>query len=113
MITYDVEIDDVMYKIDVGKNAAENWDLISEASQSDVWFHLGKELPSPHVILHVPDGIKKLPKKIIKRCSVLCKEHSKYNNIKKVPIIYTKIHNVTKGNTVGSVYTKQTKSLVI
>lgn len=115
MITKNIEYEDYVYKISIGKNAQENWDIISSASQNDIWFHLGKDMPSPHVILKIPNlfKLKKIPNYITKQCALLCKIHSKYNNIKKVPIIYTEIKNVIKTNIVGSVYTSNTKTIII
>lgn len=115
MIIQTTELDDYTYTIKIGKNAQENWDIISESSQNDMWFHLGGSMPSPHVVLIIPENfkLKKIPTKIITECGSLCKKHSKFANIKKVSVIYTEIKNVTKGETVGSVYTKKTTTVVL
>lgn len=115
MIKETFEYQDISFEIIVGKNAQENWDLISNASQNDLWFHLGGNMPSPHVILKIPEKfvLKKIPKQIIFQCANLCKSHSKYCNIKKVSVIYTEIKNISKGEIVGSVYTKKTSEVII
>ena len=108
------DLDDYIYHILIGKNAEENWKLIDDASENDIWFHLDN-YPSPHVILKIPVdyNLKKVPRKVLTRCANLCKIHSKYNNIKKINIIYTKIKNIKKGDHVGSVITQNTSSIVI
>lgn len=114
MIIEYYECADIKYEITIGKNATENWNIISNSSQNDVWFHL-EGMASPHVVLknYRNDKIKDIPKCVIIRCAYLCKENSKYKNIKKVTVIYTQIKNVSKGDTVGSVFTKNTSELVI
>lgn len=112
MIEDKIEHDDVTYIIWIGKNAQENWDIITKASQNDIWFHL-EDFSSPHVILRVEDTkLKVVPKILINKCASLCKQHSKYNKINKISIIYTEIKNVKKGDKVGSVMTQKTKSLI-
>jgi len=115
MVKEILEYHDIIFEANVGKNAQENWDLISNASQNDIWFHLGSGMPSPHVILKIPNNfsLKKIPKQVIYWCANLCKSNSKYSDIKKVTVIYTEIKNVSKGNTIGSVYTKKTSDLKI
>ena len=112
MLTETKEHDNVTYVAKIGKNAQENWDLISDSSQNDIWFHLDN-FSSPHVVLTVPSEIKKIPKQLITWCAVLCKIHSKYNAIKKVPVIYTEIKHVKKADKVGAVTTEKTKRIVI
>jgi predicted ribosome quality control (RQC) complex YloA/Tae2 family protein len=115
MITKDlVDVDNNIYNVVIGRNKNENWDIISKASQNDIWFHVDSH-PSPHVVLsNVLDlDIKKIPKSIIKECAVLCKEYSKLKNNNKVSIIYTYITNVTKGQEVGSVITKKLEKIIV
>ena len=115
MIIDSIELNEYIYSIKVGNNAKENWDIISGASQNDIWFHLGGHMASPHVVLSIPHGfkLKKIPIKIITHCAALCKQHSKYSNINKVTVIYTEIKNISKGDTIGSVHTKKTSSIVL
>jgi predicted ribosome quality control (RQC) complex YloA/Tae2 family protein len=42
----------ILYKI--GTNAQENWDLIDESSEGDLWFHVN-DLPSCHVVTSLPN----------------------------------------------------------
>ena len=96
----------------VGQNAKENWQLIDSSSQNDIWLHLGSGLPSPHVVIKVPENIT-ISKSTIKYGAVLCKSHSSYKSISKVTVIYTNIKNVTKSQIVGSVTTKKIKKIVL
>lgn len=105
-----IEFQDTTYTIYIGENAKENWELIDQASQNDLWFHLDN-LPSPHVILCVEN--KKIPKQIIKECALLCQSNSKYSNLKKISVIYTEIKHVSKDKQVGSVIATNTKKIII
>ena len=101
------------FDIIIGKNAQENWDIIDNASQTDIWFHLD-DFPSCHVILVTDSNdIKKFNKQTLIYCASLCKTNSKYATLKKIGVIYTKIHNVKKGDKVGSVITTNTKRIEI
>jgi len=95
----------------IGQSAQENWKLIDDASQNDLWFHVS-EHPSPHVIIKMPEKGKISPK-TIKYAAVLCKQHSKLKGMKKLSIMYTDIKHVTKADKVGSVTTAVTKFLTI
>ena len=100
-------------EIIMGKSAEENWKIIDDSSQNDLWFHLD-DFPSPHVILKTKDkDMKSLNKQTFIHCANLCKENSKYANIKNISVIYTKIKNVKKAETVGSVNTSSSKTIKI
>ena len=108
----------IIYTITIGQNAQNNWDIIKQASQNDIWLHIAN-LPSCHVIIQAPSNGNgkgngngngkskgKIPKKVINYAASECKEHSKFKNIKNLKCIYTTIKNVkiNKSNKVGSVY---------
>lgn len=101
----------VMYL--VGKNAAENFQLIDDAKSHHIWFHV-EGLPSCHVIAQIDESwSNKQLIPVIKQGALLCKMHSKYASVKDVPIIYTAIENIEKTDTIGSVLTKNEKKVVI
>ena len=104
--------DDTQYIIRVGENAQENWDLIDDSSQNDLWFHV-EGFPSCHVVLCVGDRRKSPHKTVINFCASLCKEGSKMSNCKNIKIIYTEIKHVTKADLVGAVHTKNTRIVKI
>lgn len=103
--------------ITVGQNAQENWNIIDNSSDFDIWFHLGNNMPSPHVVISVPDKkkIKQLSNNTIKYAASLCKMHSskQYCNLHNLPVIYTNIKNVKKATKVGAVYTSYVQHITI
>ena len=57
---------------------------------------------------------KKQKMHIIKQGALICKEYSnKCKSLKNVEDIYTNIENVCKTNTIGSVLTFKTKTIVV
>jgi predicted ribosome quality control (RQC) complex YloA/Tae2 family protein len=101
------------FTIYIGKNATENWKLIDDSMSNDIWFHLD-DMPSSHIILKTLNhNIKEFNKQTLIHCAKLCKENSKYNNIKNIPVIYTLIENVQKADTIGSVITTSTKTIKV
>lgn len=102
-------IEDENINIYVGENAQDNWDLLDNSNQNSTWMHLSK-FSSPYVIIDSKDPSKK----IINYGACLCKQHSKYNNLKKIKVIYTNVKNVTKADKIGSVIIKgKTKEIII
>jgi predicted ribosome quality control (RQC) complex YloA/Tae2 family protein len=94
----------------VGQNAQENWDIIDFQS-SFVWLHLNS-FPSCHVIIESenPD------EDIMAFAAQLCKENTKYKNLKNLKVCYTKCSNLQKGIDIGSVVYKskrQVKTITI
>ena len=86
----------------IGCNDEENWNLIDNAHKDDMWYHLDS-FPSCHVICN--DINKFLD------CAQLCKRHSKYRNLPNVKVCYTKIDNLVKGDTVGTVCFKSKRKV--
>jgi predicted ribosome quality control (RQC) complex YloA/Tae2 family protein len=97
----------------IGKNQNENFDVIDNGSNQDIWFH-AKDISSCHVVCELPDDIgKKDLRCIVKVGALLCKNNTnKLKQLKNVEIIYTKLENVTKTNTPGCVLTQNTKTIV-
>jgi len=91
-------IDPISSIILVGKNAVDNWKILSEADQTDTIFHLDS-LPSPYVIVKKP--MDELEKADIIAAAVTCKSKSKFKSIPKVTIMWTSVNNVTKGKVTG------------
>ena len=90
----------------IGQNAHDNFAVIDEGFEDDLWFH-AKLFSSCHVVCLLPNEIKlteKEKKSVIRKGAELCKEHTnKLKDIKKVVIVYTEIKNVTKTKTPGLV----------
>jgi len=100
------------YIIFIGKNKYDNFNIIDESIDTDIWFHIDGE-PSCHVILKNTLKIKNIPKIVIKRCAYLCKINSKSKTHAKCNVIYTQIINVTKTNIIGQVYAVNCKTISI
>ena len=94
----------------IGKNAEDNWKILAKSRQNDIIFHLDK-LSSPYVIILNPPNI--ISSKTLYYVASLCKEHSKYNNIDRVAVIYTTVKNVSRGDVLGSLIMKKTSRIVI
>lgn len=83
----------------IGSNAKENWDIIKNSEPGHIWFHLNS-FPSPHVIIrsHEPTEFE------IMEAAYLCKDNSKYKNIRNIKVVYTRVHNLELAKEVGSVH---------
>jgi predicted ribosome quality control (RQC) complex YloA/Tae2 family protein len=105
-----IRYDDIDYTVYIGKNASENWNLVENSDKEDLWFHLENQ-PSCHVILKTVG--KDINKRIITICASLCKENSKYKNLSKISVIYSKIRDIKKGDKIGEIITKNSKTFKI
>ena len=86
----------------VGRNAKQNWELLDNSNEDDIWVHLDN-LPSCYVIIDskLSDNINKTH---IEYAGTLCINYSKNkipNNVTGVTYIYTKCRNVKKGKSTG------------
>ena len=88
--------------IKIGKNAIENDQLIKQAKQTDLWFHLAN-LASTHVILSV-DKDHPATSEMIQYCAILTKSNTKFRNVPKTKVIYTEIKNVKRLEEPGKVH---------
>ena len=98
------------YTIIIGKNKQDNFNIIDDAFDTDIWFHVDGE-PSSHVILKNDAKMRDKPKQVNKRCAYLCKINSKSKTQKECAVIYTSISNVTKKEVVGQVAVCSYKSV--
>jgi len=86
----------------VGKSAAGNFEIIDNANENDLWFHIDNE-SSAHVVASIPENIdRKKLKYIIKQGAILCKQNSRFKKVA-ADVIYTKIKNIEKTSIVGMV----------
>jgi len=90
------------YTIIIGKDKKDNFQIIDDSVDTDIWFHIYNE-SSCHVILKNEEKISNIPKKVIKRCAYLCKINSKAKYKQKCDVIYTPISNVIKTEIIGQV----------
>lgn len=89
----------------IGKSANDNFIIIDDASETDIWFHIDGE-PSGHVIAKIPEAAKytkKQLRQIITQGALVCKENSKYKSHKNIDVVYTNVKYVEKTNILGKV----------
>ena len=98
------------YIIQIGKNKNENWELIDNASNTDIWFHIEGQ-PSCHVVLKNEDLVKNIPRQVIKRCAYLCKINSAAKTMSKCNVNYAPILSVIKTDIVGQVNVQSYKTV--
>ena len=92
--------------IKIGQSAKENWDLIDNSNQNYIWLHLDS-FPSCHVVIEDENPSNEL----LLEGARLCKEYTKYRNLKNLKICYTTISNLKKGNEIGSVSYKSNRKV--
>ena len=88
-IIFENECNKVTFKI--GKNSKENWELLNE-NKNYIWFHLSA-FPSCYVICCFENPTDEM----IQFGAELCKENTKYRNLKNLKVSYTPISNLEKG----------------
>lgn len=90
-------------KFIVGRNARENWKIISQADKNYYWLHLN-DIPSAHIIIEID---VEPTEEEINYALELCKSHTfKNKESKNVSYIYTQVKNLKLGSKVGEVYIK-------
>ena len=82
----------------LGKNADENSELFTEATQTDWWFHLDS-LPSAHAYVADSD----MSREVVREVAEALRENSKYRNLPKLRVVYTQKKNLRRGNKPGEV----------
>jgi len=98
----------------IGGNSQENFDIIDSAKEEDLWFHIGNNQPSEHIVASIPTNLsKKQIGKIATQGAVLCKQYSKYASQKNVAIIYTQVKDILKTEKVGCVIAQNQKTIII
>lgn len=110
-------IDAIRSNIDfrLGQNAKENFELIDDSQPQDLWFHI-HQVPSTHVVVHIPPDQKydkKALHKIVIQGALLCKQNSKYRSAKDITIMYTTVEHVEKELKIGTVFVKKYKTVKV
>lgn len=110
-----VEYNDITYII--GENAQDNWyilDLYKKENDKFIWFHLNS-FSSAYVIMcsTINDIDKSQLNDYLYYGAELCKNNTKYRNLKNLKIIYTTLKKISKTNTIGEVTISGKKNKVI
>ena len=99
------------YTILIGQCAMDNWTMIDISHPEDIWFHLGDGLASCHVILCLHGMTGTPTRQLIKHCCVICKAMTnKYERYQKIPVIYTTVNNISRGEYPGEVIIRSNHS---
>ena len=94
-------------KIKVGSNAAENWKMLDESSDNNIFFHL-KSFPSCYVIIECEEDPSI---ETINEAVKICKSNTKYKNMRDIKVDYTFCNNVKRGEIIGEVIYKSNKQV--
>jgi predicted ribosome quality control (RQC) complex YloA/Tae2 family protein len=90
--------------IKIGQNSQENDDLVKESKDTDIWSHLAI-FPSCHVVIECSEEFP-LDNIMIHYCSQIVKQNTKYRNVPKLKVNYTKIKNIQRTEQLGCVIMK-------
>ena len=94
----------------VGQNAQENWNIFDEAYKINndfIWFHLNN-FPSGYVIMYSTNEELRdnSYNDYLFYGASLCKQNSKYKNLKNIKICYTSLKKLNKTQKIGEVTIK-------
>ena len=96
------EIFNDTFKIEIGRNAQENDNLVRQAEPNSLWFHLDGQ-PSPHGILTNLNEPGYYTNQAIYRCAELVKVYSKAKALHRVKVDILEIKYVKRTSTLGLV----------
>ena len=103
----DLEIQGIKCKI--GSNAIENWELLEKSKENNLFFHLSS-FPSCYVIYECEND-NDITLETIKECAMICKNNTKYKNLKNIKVDYTFCKNIIKGDKIGEIIYKSNKKV--
>lgn len=92
--------------IKIGESAHENWGLIDSSNENYIWIHLNS-FPSCHIVIEDENPSNEL----LLEGARVCKNNTKYRNLKNLKICYTTISNLIKGKEIGSVSYKSNRKV--
>ena len=97
----------------IGQNTEENFQIIDNAKQTDLWFHIHQH-SSCHVVASIPEKYnKKQLHKIAVQGGLLCKQYSKFKCHSNVNIVYCKVMHVKKTDILGQVEIQHEKYMIL
>ena len=91
----------------MGQSAKENWTLLDEAEDHHIFFHLSS-FPSGYVILEYEEIVTE---HMLQTAAKICKEGTKYRNLKNLKVDYCRCDNLEKGEKVGEVLFKSIRKV--
>lgn len=94
------------YVCKLGENAKENWELLDNSSENNIFLHLSS-FPSGYVIIDANHPTIDM----IYIAALLCKNNTKYRNILNIKVDYCRCSNVIKGDIMGDVIFKSKRQV--
>lgn len=91
----------------IGNNAQENWKLLDDSLPKNLFLHLSS-FPSCYVIYNC-ENFPAID--IIKQLAEICKNNTKFKNLKNIKVDYTLCGNVIKGDKVGEIIYKSNRQV--
>lgn len=100
----------------IGQNAQDNWIILDEAykiNNNFIWFHLNS-FPSCYVIMYSTNEELRDNSfnDYLNYGASLCKQNSKYKNLKDIKICYTSLKKLSKTQKIGEVTIKGKKNII-
>ena len=100
----------------IGQNAQDNWNILDEAykiNNNFIWFHLNS-FPSCYVIMYSTNEELRDNSfnDYLNYGASLCKQNSKYKNLKDIKICYTSLKKLSKTQKIGEVTIKGKKNII-
>ncbi len=100
----------------IGQNAEDNWNILDEAykiNNNFIWFHLNS-FPSGYVIMYSTNEELRDNSfnDYFNYGASLCKQNSKYKNLKDIKICYTSLKKLSKTQKIGEVTIKGKKNII-
>ncbi len=100
----------------IGQNAQENWNILEQANNINsnyIWFHLNS-FPSCYVIMYstLNDLNDNSYNEYLNYGAELCKNNSKYKNMKNIKICYTSLKKLEKTQKIGEVIINGKKNII-
>ena len=97
------------FTVRIGQSAKDNWNLLDTSEPHFYFFHLSS-FPSCFVIIdYCKDD--EISSEIIKQCAFLCKNNTKYKNLKNINVDYTRCDNIKKEDEIGTISYKSNKKV--
>ena len=95
------------YTCYLGQTAKDNWMLLDESKEHNLFFHLSS-FPSGYVILDYTDSYTH---EMIIKAAEICKNGTKYRNLKNLKVDYCRCDNLIKGEKIGIVEFKSNRKV--
>lgn len=108
------DYENIQYNL--GQTAKENWELLDalkEENNEYIWFHLNS-FPSPYVIMK--KNLSEIPEQsrqsYLLYGATLCRDNTKYRDLRDLKICYTTLKKLTKGEKIGEVIIQGKRGII-